>query len=311
VRAAGAINMLPLVSTGVNGSVFVEGREVPSVGQEPVVEYRSVTPGYFEAMGIALRGGRAFDERDTATSPPVVMVNEAMAKRFWPGVNAVGRRVRSSGSEAWSEVVGVVASARTRRLDLAEESELYVPHAQFAAPGMAFVVRTDPGAPVMNAVRQQVAVLDPQQPISNLKAMAQVVTEATGQWRLSSVLTGLFAIVAAVLAAIGVYSVMAYSVAQRTREIGIRMALGADASRVRRLVLHDGLVLGLLGVILGLVVAANIMRLMATQLYEVSPRDPVIYAVTVAGVIGCALLACWVPARRATRVNPVVALQGD
>jgi putative ABC transport system permease protein len=310
VRAAGAINMLPLVATGSNGDVRIEGRPAPIPGQEPIVEFRSVTPGYFEAMGITLRAGRMFDERDTATSTPVIMINEAMAKRFWPGVSAIGRRVQAGGSD-WYEVVGVVASARTRRLDLAEESEMYTPHTRYTAASMTFVVRAAPGVSIGNAVRQQVATLDPQQPISNLKTMEQVVTEATGQWRLSSVLTGLFAIVAAVLAAIGVYSVMAYSVAQRTREIGIRMALGADASRVRRLVLRDGLVLGSIGVALGTVIAANAMRLMATQLYEVSPRDPVIYLATAAGVIGCALFACWVPARRATRVNPVIALQGD
>jgi putative ABC transport system permease protein len=311
VRAAGGINMLPLVSTGLNGGVRIEGQPAPQPGQEQVVEYRTVTPGYFEAMGIALRGGRLFDERDTPTSAPVVMINDAMARRFWPGGNAVGRRIQPQGDATWYDVVGVVASARTRQLDVAEESEVYVPHAQNSTTTIAFAVRTDPGAPVMNAIRQQLAQIDPQQPISNVKTMDQVVTEATGGWRLSSLLTTLFAIVAAVLAAIGVYSVMAYSVAQRTREIGIRMALGADASRVRAQVLRDGLALGGIGILLGLVLSVGAMRMLTSQLYEVSTSDPVVYAATILGVLGCALLACWVPARRATRVNPLVALQAE
>jgi putative ABC transport system permease protein len=311
VRAAGGINMLPLVSTGFNGGIRIEGQPAPQPGQEQVVEYRTVTPGYFEAMGIALRAGRLFDERDTPTSAPVAIINEAMAKRFWPHGDAVGRRVQPQGDSTWYDVVGVVASARTRQLDVAEESELYGPLAQNVTTRMTFAVRTDPGAPVMNAIRQQLAQIDPQQPLSNVKTMEQVVTEATGGWRLSSVLTTLFAIVAAVLAAIGVYSVMAYSVAQRTREIGIRMALGADAARVRGQVLRDGLGLGVIGVLLGLGISIVAMRLLASQLYEVSPRDPVVYAATVVGVMVCAALACWVPARRATRVNPMVALQAE
>jgi putative ABC transport system permease protein len=299
VRSAGAINMLPLSVSGSNGGVVIEGQPAPAPGQEPIVEFRTVTPGYFETMGIALRAGRLFDERDTASSTPVTLINEAMAKRFWPNASAVGRRLQAGGGSQWYEVVGVVASARSRQLDLAEESELYAPHAQFPTSVMTFVIRTDPGVPIVNAARQQVATLDPRQPISYVKSMDQVVTDATGQWRLSSVITSLFAVVAAVLAAIGVYSVMAYSVAQRTREIGIRMALGADGSRVRRQVLRDGLVLGLLGVLLGVGLAVAAMRLIATQLYEVSPRDPAIYAATIAGVLACALLACWVPAPRA------------
>ncbi|MGE5813092.1 MAG: ABC transporter permease, partial [Acidobacteriota bacterium] len=316
VREAGGINMLPMVTFGFNGPFrIVERPPFPDNGRAPVVEFRAVTPGYFHAAGIPIRAGRPFSDRDTAKGVPVVIINETMARQFWPGSSPIGARL-SLGVEIQNvprEIVGVVGDVRSWRLDTAPVPETYVPHAQAPIGSMAIVVRTASSDPesVLPAIRQRIATLDPDLPLSRVRTMDDVVSASAGDTRLSSTLTALFALLAAVLASLGVYSVIAYSVAQRTRELGVRVALGADRRRVAALVVSEGVMLALAGTTIGLAGALILTRSLKSLLYDVKPTDPFVLAGTCVGVLLIATLASYVPARRAMRVDPMVALRAE
>jgi putative ABC transport system permease protein len=316
VQAVGAINHLPLVRFGFNGAVVIEGQPPAPADKAPVVEFRIVTPGYFDAMGVPLRAGRALTARDTAASQRVVVINEAMARQFWPGRNPVGARIRppffDTGS-TWFEVVGVVGDVRSWNLRTPPVPECYSPHAQTAMPGLSMAIRTGdvPAETVLPAIRQRITTFDPALPLVRVQTLSTVVELAAGETRLSSILTTVFALLAALLATVGIYSVISYSVAQRHREIGIRVALGADGRRITRLVLGEGLLLAGIGVALGSAAAMLLTRTLGTMLYEVSPTDPSVLAGTVGGVVLIALAASYVPARRATRVDPAIALRAE
>ncbi len=315
IQRAAAINMIPLVNFGMNGSFSIVGR--PPFAQQdrvPVIEYRATTPDYFAAMNIPLKRGTDFSDRETAASPPVVIINETMAQQFWPNANPIGERVQLGfdPQNVTREIVGVVGDIRSAALNAPPVPESYVPFTQAAFNAMGVVVRAE-GNPtaVLPAIRQRIAAIDPDLPLTRVQSMDAILEASAGSSRLSSVLTSVFALLAALLATVGIYSLIAYSVAQRTREIGIRMALGADRSAVVWLVVGEGLVLAGIGILLGLGGSALLTGTLKTMLYEVSPVDPLVIASTCAAVLFVTALASYVPARRALRVDPMIALRAE
>ena len=312
VQLAGAINYLPLANFGFNGGFTIEGRPPFPRDTAPVVEYRTVSPGYFRTMGTPMVRGEEFSERDQAGSTPVVIINEAMANRYWPNENPIGARVRF-GDSIWREVVGVAGAVRSWTLKTAPVPESYGPLTQVPTRAMGIVVRVSGGDPaaVVPSIRARIASLDSQLPLVRVRQMTEIVDASAGDTRLSSVLTTLFALVAALLASVGIYSLIAYSVAQRTREIGIRIALGADRRAVMRLIIGEGLTLAIIGLAIGVAGALLLTRTLETLLYEVSPTDPAVLAMTCAGVLVIAGIASLIPAVRALRIDPSHALRAE
>jgi putative ABC transport system permease protein len=316
VDAAGVTTDIPLFggnSTGFN----VEGHPPYAPGRRPLVEFRSVSPGYFRAMGITLLRGRTFTEQDTGDAPGVVIINETLARRYFPDEDPIGKRLGFSGPTDWREVVGVARDTRNYGLDEEVKPEAYMPYTQSAPgylagsiSGMILVVRTasDPQS-MAAAVRREVQGLDKDQPIYNIKTMEQHLAESLAQRRFSMLLLTLFGVVAVLLAVVGLYGVMSYMVAQRTHEIGLRMALGAQAQDILRLAVRQGLVVILIGIGIGLAGALALTRVMAGLLYGVGATDPATFA-AIALMLACvSLIACYIPARRATKVDPLIALR--
>jgi putative ABC transport system permease protein len=312
VQGAGAINHLPLARFGFNGGFTIDGRPPFPRDTAPVVEVRIVTPGYFAVMCIPVRRGQDFSELQSASGPPVMIVNQAMADRYWPGQDPVGGRVQLVG-DRWREVVGVVGDVRSARMRAAPVPETFVPHAQAGTSSMGIAVRLGGVAPSMvwSAVRERITLLDVALPLVRVRPMQEIVEASTGDTRLSSVLTTMFGLVAALLAGVGIYSLIAYSVAQRSREIGIRVALGADRAAVIRLIVGEGLTLAAIGLVAGVAGSMLLTRTLETLLYEVSPTDPVVLMMTCAGGLALAALASAVPAFRALRVDPAIALRSE
>ena len=317
VVSVGFVTRLPLMSSLNNVTTFlaIEDRPV-SVGERPEIDFRRASTGYFQAMGIPLLSGRLITEQDVANNNSVVVINEAMARRFWPGENPVGKRIStatSSGQQTqWTSIVGVVGSVRHLGLDVEPRPEIYY-HTSGVPPfGPVLVIRTT-GDPLrlISGVRSKVRELDPNLPISRVSSMEQLVTQSVAQRRFGMFLLGLFAIFAVSLAGVGVYGVMSYSVSQRTQEIGVRMALGARTNDVLRLVVGHGMFLALVGVGIGLVGAFALTRLMTRLLFQVRPTDALTFVTVSLAVIAVALVACYVPARRATKVDPLVALRDE
>ena len=325
VRSAAAVSFIPLTLAKGSKGFTIEGRALTDPGQIPMAGYDIVTPGYFQAMRIPVLEGRDFSWNDTPQAQPVVIVNEAMAKRYWPGEDALGKRFHQAGPDdkvPWMSIIGVVANVREFSPTVEPESTMYLPitqstalrtsdDASAAAPILRdWVVRGsgDP-APVAPSVRTAVWAVDRNLPITRIRTMEEVRSVSLASHRIHLLLFGVFAALALVLAAIGIYGLFAYSVAQRTREIGIRLALGARRSDVLRLVVGQGLRFTALGITLGLVCALGLTWLMAGMIYGVSAEDPVTF-IAVAGLLGLvALLACYIPARRAMHVDPMVALR--
>jgi len=318
VLAAGAVTGLPLASTRGDWGIRIEGR--PDDPRDNLAaDWQVVTPGYFEALGTPLRGGRTFTDADRADTLLVIVINETMAKKYWSGLDAIGRRMRMGGSN-WITVVGVVADIHHRGLDLQPRPEMYRPHTQFRYGGpeapavstMTWAVRTadDPRAATSYA-RAAIHAVDPKLGISDIATMDQVVADSTSDRRLNMLLFALLGSLALALATVGVYGVVAYSVSQRTHEIGVRMAIGAKPGDVVRMMVSEGGRLAVVGVVLGSVVALAGARLIRGLLFEVSATDPLTFAAVAAALLGIALLASYIPARRATRVDPMVALRGE
>ncbi len=318
VRAAGAVSHLPLGGAYSSGSVFVE--ELPPNSPNRSFGYfeadrRLATPGYFRAMGMNLLMGRLLEESDHAEAPLVTAVDESFARRAWPAEpNPIGKRVAVNqtpdGEPLWRTVVGVVRHVKNYGLDVEGREQIYFPHAQFPISTMFVTVRTG-GDPVVAqaAVRNQVAALDPSLPLFNVATMEERLAESVAQPRFNVLLLGIFAAVALVLAAVGIYGVMSYSVGQRTHEIGIRMALGAQPGDILRLVVGRGMVLALIGVAVGLAGSFALTRFLESLLFGVSATDPATFAGVALLLAAVALLACYLPTRRATRVDPLVALR--
>jgi putative ABC transport system permease protein len=320
VRGAAATHKLPLRGSGDNWGISIEGK--PDL-QQSTTAFRIVTPGYFETMRLPLVAGRYFDARDAANANPVAVVDETLARRFWPNEDPLGKRIsfenRGTPDDPrpnWREIVGVVRHVRHYRLETESFVEAYAPFDQLPIwmqkrrPAMSLVARTagDPLA-LAAAVRGEVRGLDPEVAVFGVNTMNGVLSGAVAQRRVSTWLLAAFAAVALVLAIVGVYGVLAYAVAQRTREIGIRMALGARGSDVLRMVLGQGMLLALAGVGIGICGALLLTRLMTGLLYGVSAADPAVYGAVALLLVAVALLACLVPARRAAKVDPMVALR--
>ncbi len=313
VQAAGAINLLPLQRWGFNGDIEIEGQGPYPPGQAPLAEYRAVTPGYFRALQVPLLDGRAYTDQDTEKTPPVILINQTMAKRFWPDESAVGKRIRVDGPD-WRTIIGVVGDVRQSGLTQAVRSEIYFSYAQakyqYLTQSMSLVVRasSDP-TNLVSAIRSEVQAVDAAQPVYGVETMEAVIAESVSDRRLNMILLGIFAAVAMALAAVGIYGVLSYSVTQRTHEIGIRMAVGAQPSDILRLVVGQAMTLALAGVAIGLIAAFALTRLMESLLYGVSATDPITFAAISAALTGVALAASFVPARRAIRVDPMIALR--
>lgn len=316
VTSASGIIPLPLSGNNFSVSLRVEGQTYEH-GEEPDTALRVVGLDYFQTMKIPFVNGRDFTLRDDRKSTPVVIINETFAKRFFPGEDPIGKRVKPGISvdedkPPLREIVGVVKDVRHKQ-ELGKESgpEFYLPHAQAPFGGLTLVVRTD-GDPraLARPVQGVIAEIDKDIPLYDIKTFDQHLGKAVASPQFSAFLLGLFAVVALVLTAVGLYGVMAYSVAQRTHEIGIRVALGAQQGQVMRMVIRQGVILAGVGVVLGLVGAFGLTKvLLATMLYGVSALDPLTFVFVVLLLFGVALVACLIPARRATKVDPMVALR--
>lgn len=311
VVAASVVNNLPMGGGSTNGDFDVEGNPPWPNGQGPITEDHVVGPNYFRVMRIPLMRGRYFTERDVVGAPSVVVINEAFAQRVWPNENPLGKRVRIGWpNNNWLEVIGVVGNVKQEALDSATTLEAYVPFLQGPVPAMTLVVRTN-GNPNswVGAVRSQILAVDKNQPIYNVMSLEEVISISVGQRRWNMILLAVFAGVALILAAVGVYGVISYAVSRRTHEIGTRMALGARQIDVLRMIIAQGVVLSLYGVILGLASSFLLTRFLSGLLFEVTSTDPMTYVLIPVLLAFVALVASYIPARRATKVDPMVALR--
>jgi putative ABC transport system permease protein len=310
VTAVGMASVLPLSGTNQGTSLLIQGRPVSSPSDAPILWFRIVNTRYFQAMQIPLRKGRVFTEQDAAGAPRVLIVNETMARRYWPNDDPIGKQVGNGAPNGWMPVVGVVGDVRHMSLAQEPDAEIYFPFGQSPQPALSLALRTssDPlrFAP---ALRRAVLELDREQPVSRVAAMEQTLADSLAAKRFSTVLLGIFAVVALVLAAIGIYGVISFSVTRRTHEIGIRMALGARAADVLRMVVIEGTRLALIGVSIGLAAAFALTRLIGALLYGVKATDPLVFCAISLLLIAVAALASYLPARRAARVDPMVALR--
>jgi predicted permease len=269
-----------------------------------------VGAGYFDTMGVPLVAGRAIDERDRATAAPVVVINETMARRYWPGREAVGGRLRISPE--WATVVGVARDGKYGSLSEPAQAVMYFPIQQVYRPNpVLHVATTSPAVAAIAAVRQAVQDVAPDLALYDVRTLEEHMRMSVAIPRMAAMLLGLFGVLALTLAAVGLYGVIAFSVGQRTQEIGVRMALGADRGNILRQVLGQGARLASIGLVAGLVVAAAVMPLMSSLLVNVSPTDISTFAVTGGVLLAVALVAAWIPARRAATLDPVDALRAD
>ena len=309
VQKAALVSVLPLGGDSDMGFEIEAGPPVPSASRTPATWYRLVTASYFDTMGMAIVRGRGFEPREAA---PSVIVNESLARQYFGGEAAVGRRVRFGGDSPWFTIIGIVADAKVRGAREAPRIETFIPYWQFPEPGMNILMKTagDPTR-LIGPIKQAVSSLDANVPVQGIRTLDDIVGESIEQPRFFAMLTAAFALLALVLAAIGIYGVMAYVVSQRTTEIGVRMALGATPAEVFRLVIGDGLRLTGLGLLLGVVGSIFIGRWLAGLLFGVAPGDPLTLTATAVLLLVVAAAACFVPARRATHVDPMAALRSE
>jgi putative ABC transport system permease protein len=310
VQTAAGVSALPMYPVGIDYALTftIEGQAAPTNGEEPRVDIRTATPGYFETMKIALLKGRFIDGRDRQGAPGTVVINETMARRYFAGGDPIGRVVVNPHGKG--EVVGVVGDVKHYGLDSEPRAELFMPAWQQPLNGMALIVRTtsDPKG-FVERIRREVLAVDAEQPIYDVSAMVDVVSRSVFLPRISMLLLGAFAISALLLAVVGIYGVVSYTVTQRTRELGVRMALGSDAATTLRLVLGKSMLLVGGGTVCGLVASVAVTRAIAGLLYDVSPLDPIVFAGVSLVLAGAGFVASLIPALRATRVDPIVALR--
>jgi putative ABC transport system permease protein len=314
VESVGAINTLPLTK-GPTFDFRVEGRPLLPLDQWPGGNYRNVSPDYFRTLRIPILQGRAFSERDTAQAPLVAIINQAAAERYFAGENPLGKRLNFGGTDRngtpiWFEIVGVASNVRNIELTAEPEPDIYTAAQQDAFASMYFVIRTtiEP-ASLSAAIRQAAQEIDRAQPVSDLRTVEKIVSGAVTQPKINLILLGIFAGVALLLSAAGIYGVVSYSVTQRTHEIGIRLALGARAGDVLKLVVQHGMKLTLIGIGVGLGASAILMQLARHLLYGISATDPLTFVVIAGFLTSISLIACYLPARRATKVDPLIALR--
>jgi putative ABC transport system permease protein len=313
VRAVGGVSGLPLTGLGGGSAFAVDGRPAPPPEQRPIALLRSVNPAYFRAMGIPLAAGRVFADSDTSQAPPVIVVNQTLARRFWPQGNPVGARLVVDANNARAaEIVGVVGDVKPERIESQDWPTIYCPYPQAPATTMTMVVRTSqPPLSLASAVAREVHQLDPDQPVADARSMEDVVDQAIAGAQFNTVLLGVFALIAFLLAAVGIYGVVSCDVSERTHEIGIRVALGAQPGDVLKLVLGQGARLAGYGIAAGMVAAFALTRLMASLLYGVKTTDAYTFAAIpiLLGVV--ALAASYLPTRRALALDPVTALRHE
>ena len=313
VVSAGAVFPLPLSGSNRANTFEIAGRPPANPGEEVDANDRITTPDYFRAMGIPLLKGRVFTERDNADAPEVVVINETFARRFFPNEDPLGKRIITDreNNPSGMEIVGVVGDVRHKSLDVEGGAEFYHSYLQTPERSMSLVVRaaTDDPTSIASELRSAVQQVDKDQPISNIMTMEQLLAESVAQRRFNMLLLGIFSAVALLLAGVGIFGVMNYSVTQRTHEIGIRMALGAQASDVLKMVVGQGMALALVGVCVGVASSFILTRIMSNLLFGVSATDPVTFAGVSLLLTLIALLSCYIPARRATKVDPMIALR--
>jgi predicted permease len=313
VKSAGMTSHLPMVDFGYNGYFRIDGETPWRSNEAPLVEYRWLHGDYLRTLGVPLLQGRLLGDRD-GEGTRTVLITKAMAEKFWPGKDPIGRRFGQGADRSrWYEVVGVIGNVRSYGLTRSYPFEFYRTLDQSPFNRMTVVVETSAEDPLsmIPVARQVVRSLDPALPIAEVRTMEKAVSQSLGRPRLMSALIGLFGGLAGMLALVGIYSVMSYSVIRQRREFGIRLALGADPGAVRRLVLGRGLRLALIGIAIGAAGAALASRLLKSLLYDVKPADPSMYALTVLAVAAVALLACYLPAWSAGRVNPMDILRSE
>ncbi len=315
VQSASVINTTPLAGEGSLTRFTIENRPPASPADVPMVNYRVVGPGYFRVMDIRLMQGRHFVEADGSDSTAVVIINEALARRFWSDASPIGQRIRRGGLDGfgpWYVIVGVVSDVRAYGIDADPRPEIFIPHAQFRLPQMTLVARTagDPSQ-LVNAIRAQIRAVNRNAPITGVQTMEQLLSRSVMARRFTMALLTVFAGLALILAAVGIFGVMSYSVTERTREIGIRMALGARAGDVVKVIVRQGMILAVIGIVFGLAASFALTPLMQSLLFGVSPTDPVTFIVLAFLLAAVALAACHLPARRAARVDPMVTLRHE
>jgi putative ABC transport system permease protein len=312
VQAAGLTHSLPIISDWVLG-FKIEGRPEVPPADLPNTNYYSVTPDYFRAMGIRLIRGRLFNQHDDARAPRVAVINETLARQFFPNEDPIGKRILvTNGPDVWRQIVGIVADIKQYGVDKETTSQTYEPYAQYPFRSLNIVLRTsDSGTALAGALRPAVYAIDKDQPVGTIQPLEEILGATIAKQRFAMLLLVVFSSVALVIAAVGIYGVMAYSVVQRTGEFGIRMALGAQRSDVLRLVLsHAGKLVGI-GLLIGLGATFAASRLMGSMLFQTNAHDPLTFSLTTLLLAAVAIAACLLPARRATRVNPIEALRTE
>ena len=316
VSSASAVASLPLTGDNIISSFEIDGEPTPK-GSRPGADFNAVEPNYFRTLGIALVAGRDFTERDDSKSTPVVIINRTLARRFFPNQDPIGRRIRPGignghgpGEFPMREIVGVIDDVKQSGLGEAAAPEVYAPQAQSPWGTMILVVRTvnDPRG-IVEAARRRVTALDKNAPIYHVETLDQFFAQSVEEPRFITLLLGGFAGLALILACLGIYGVISYTVVQRTREIGIRMAVGAQKGEVLWMVIREGLRSALAGIAIGIIGALRLTRLLSSLLFGIKPADPVTFAAVALILTGVALLACYIPARRAMKVAPMVALR--
>jgi len=313
VTSASTRSFVPITNDWANLSFAIEGRPV-NAADRPVGYYNAISSNFFQTMHIPLKQGREFNDRDVRGSQNVVIINETMARRYFPNEDPIGKRITQDdidfAPESWTTIVGIVGDTKPKSLDGEPVAEYYMPFAQQPEPSMSLLVRSanDP-ASVAAAIRNEVLALDKDQPVYSIKTLDSLLSESVAQPRFRALLLGSFAGLALILAAVGIYGVMSYTVTKSTHEIGIRMALGAQMKDVLNLVLRNGMKLAVIGVAIGLAGALALTRLMSKLLFGITPTDAITFVGVPAILLVVALVACYLPARRATRVDPLVALR--
>jgi len=312
VQATGCTTTLPLSGSNSDSSFAIEGANLQPGEPGPDEEIRAITPEYFRVLQTPLLEGRFFNDADTADSPQVVIINEALARKYFPKGDALNKRITFDDPRKdpkWVRIVGIVGSIRHRRLDLDPQPEYYVPQAQFPVRSMVLAVRSgqDPRT-LTSAIRREIQSIDPDQPIANVRTLQAVTADSIAPRRMSVALLGVFAGIALLLAGVGIYGVISYLVVQRTHEIGVRMALGAQRSDVLGLVVGHALKLVGIGTVIGLILAFLSTRTLSAFLYSVGAFDPTTFVFVTIALAAIALLASYIPALRATRADPMIAL---
>jgi putative ABC transport system permease protein len=314
LQAVGAGFPGPFHAGSASATFFVEGRAAETRAERPFAHLGAVSGGYFAAMGIPLRSGRTFDETDRETAPPVAIVSESMARRYWPGRDPIGKRLRFDEGEnnPWFTVVGLVGDVRQLGLSREAPALLYLPYEQFALPFTSVAVRSSlPRGAVTTLLKAQLAAIDPDLPFGNITSLQEAIESNVAQPRFRAVLIGVFALLALVLAAVGVYGLISYTVTRRTREIGIRVALGAAPRQVILPVIREGITLALAGIGVGLAGAFAASRALSAFLFGVGPSDPLTFTGVALLMLLVAVLASYIPSRRALSIDPVLALRAE